>query len=112
MLIKNTTASAVYLPIYQPETAPNALNSYVPASATVDLVTDGNATIAEICTSEGLRSLVSDGTLVLIINSVQLAAPQSLIALAVYVATQGTIRSPSDGLIQFTEQDGTTAAAI
>ena len=112
MIVKNTTAAAVYLPIYQPETAPNALNAYIPASATVDLVADGNASVDDISTSETLRSLVRTGTLLLVIDGTELSAAQGFIALAVYVATQGTIRSPETGLIQFTEQDGTTAAVI
>ena len=74
MIVKNTTASAVYLPIYKPETAPNALNAYVPASATVNLSIAGNASRDDILGSGQLKDLIAAGTLVVILNGVELSS--------------------------------------
>ena len=110
--VKNTTAERVYLPIFQPETPPNALNAFVPASSTVDLIADGNATILQIAKSTILKDLIGDGTLVLVISGTALSAAHSPIALSVIASSLGTIRSPETGEIHFTEQDGVTGANL
>jgi hypothetical protein len=78
MIIKNTSAEKVYLPIYQPETAPNALNAYVPAGATVNLVSQGNAEPDELWLSEDLKNLIHDGTFLIIQDGTQLNTAESI----------------------------------
>ena len=112
VIVKNTTAEKVYLPIYQPEDAPDELNSFIPASATVDLIADGNASPIEVAQSYTLKQRVEDGTLVIVVNGVQLTAVHSPIALSFIASSLGTIRSPETGEIHFTEQDGVTGANL
>ena len=83
--IKNTASAPEYLPIYQPEkgSAPNALNAYVPAATVVDLINDGNATLADILGSGTLKEKILDGTFILVRDSVELSSTDSIAAYSI-----------------------------